>query len=209
MDLQQYWTQAQQGLIEFGPKLAAAVAILIAAFIIAKLLAYAVRYLVNWSGFGGEDLASALGRAVFWVTILIALPAILGSLGMQGLLAPMQEMSSKFLNFLPNLIGAGLIFGIGFMVAKVAREAVTSVLRAAQFDALADRIGLSALTADGANAPDRSVKTATSKRSSAALDVDISSILETEASGLSGLLGTLVYASDNPRGDCRLGHAWY
>jgi Mechanosensitive ion channel, conserved TM helix len=192
MNLQGYWNQAQQALVEFGPKLAAAVAILVAAFVIAKLLAYAVRYLVNWTGFGGADLASALGRAVFWVTILIALPAVLGSLGMEGLLAPMQEMSSKFLNFLPNLIGAGLIFGIGFMVAKVAREAVTSVLQAAQFDALADRMGLTAVTGHSDEEAVGLRRSSTSKSSSDTLNADISS-METQSAGLSGLIGTLVF----------------
>ncbi len=194
MDLHEHWNQTLQVVLEFGPKLIAALAILIAAFAIAKLLAWAVRYAFTASGFGGTDLASAIGRAIFWVTILVALPAALGALGMEGLLKPMQEMSAKFLNFVPNLVGAGLIFGIGFMVAKVAREAVTSVLHAAQFDSIAQRLGLGSF-ADGADDPDSKAASRSSKASSRTtkpIDADISS-METSSSGASGFAGTLVF----------------
>jgi len=74
------------------------------------------------------------------------LPAILGALEMTALLAPMQEMSSKFLAFLPNLVGGGLIFFIGWIVASIIKKTITSVLEAAQADQLAEKSGLMSVT---------------------------------------------------------------
>lgn len=189
MELQKYWDQAQQVALDFGPKLIAALAILIVAYIVAKLLGWAVRYAITRTGFGGAELPAALGRAVFWVTMLIALPAALGALGMDGLLQPMQEMSSKFLNFMPNLIGAGMIFGIGFMIAKVAREAVTSVLRAAQFDAMAEQVGFAAPS----NEPARPPATSSDDTSSLTSKITDISSMQTSSSGASGIVGVLVF----------------
>ena len=189
MELQKYWDQVLSITLDFGPKLIAAVAIAVVAYFIAKLLAWVVRTAVESSGFGGNDLPVALGRAAFWVTMLVALPAALGALGMDGLLKPMQDMASKFLEFLPNLVGAGLIFGIGFVIAKVAREAITSVLRAVQFDTLAERFGL--LPASG-GAQSTSAGQSHRDRSLASSMTDISA-MQSPTSGLSGAVGMLAF----------------
>ena len=151
MDVQKHWTALQDLIITFAPKVLAAIAILIAAWIIGTLLSKAVRYLISNSRFGTDDSArtemgSAIGKALFWVTMLIATPAILGAVGMQSLMEPMQAMAQKFLNFIPNLVGAGLIFGIGFAIATIAKRALTSVLKAAQVDDWAETAGLKSVT---------------------------------------------------------------
>ncbi len=151
MDIQKYWYAVQDLVISFGPKLIGALLILILALAVGKALSIAARYLIKKLKLGEDEktrteVGRAVGKALFWVTLLIALPLILGSLGMQELLKPMQAMAEKFLHFIPNLVGAGLIFGIGWVVATVARRAVTSVLNAAQADDWADRAGLVSLT---------------------------------------------------------------
>ncbi len=151
MDLQQYWTNLQEATVSFTPKLLAAIAILIVAYIVGKLLEMAVKFLTSKSNFGDsekarDELGSSIGKALFWVTMLVATPAILSALGMQGLVAPMQAMAQKFLDFLPNLVGAGLIFGIGWAVATVAKRAITSVLDAADADEWAEKAGMASVT---------------------------------------------------------------
>lgn len=151
MELQKYWEPFQQSVVNFAPKIAAALAILVVAWIVGKLLSRAASYLISKSSFGNDeqtraDMGSAIGRALFWVTLLIAMPAILGALGMQSLMLPLQNMAQEFLGFIPNLVGAGLIFGIGFAVATVAKQALTSVLQAAQVDDWAQRSGLTSVT---------------------------------------------------------------
>ncbi len=151
MDVQKHWTAMQDLVVSFAPKVLAALAILVIAWIIGTILSKAANYLVSKSNFGGDakagaDMGSAIGKALFWVTMLIATPAILGAVGMQGLMEPMQAMAQKFLGFVPNLVGAGLIFGIGYAVATVAKQALTSVLKAAQVDDWAESAGLKSVT---------------------------------------------------------------
>ncbi len=193
MDFQKYWTVAQQHIIEFGPKLLAAVAILVVAYLIAKLLAYAARLFFDNSGIGeGTDLGSSVGRALFWVTMLIALPAILGALGMSGLLEPMQAMATDFLKFVPNLAGAGLIFGIGYVVARVAQEALTSVLQAFHIDDLAERFGITAWTGDDEELRATSSRDLDDEEDDDDFDFGYDD-METEATGLAGFFGTLAF----------------
>jgi hypothetical protein len=154
MELERYWNSAYGAIIEYGPKLIAAALILIAAYVIGKVLSSAAKYLIDKTKFGkrsaetGQDLGDSIGRALFWVTILVALPAALGALGLVGLLEPMQTMAEKLLGFLPNLVGAGLVMGLGWVLATVARRAVTSTLNAAQTDKLAERAGLAEVTGE-------------------------------------------------------------
>lgn len=212
--IEKYFEILQQQTADYGPKLIAALAIFAIAFVIGKLLAYAARHLIDNTELGADnDLGTTIGRALFWVTMLVATPAILGALGMDGLLKPMQDMSSKFLAFLPNLVGAGLIFGVGFMVAKVAKEALTGVLQAAQVDRLADRFGLNVLaetdegkTRSGSKAGGKTSKTVAKTREGkrrvsarkagddddAILDANISS-METNGTGIAGFIGTLAF----------------
>jgi len=154
MELEKYWNSAYGAIIEYGPKVVAAVVILVVAYIVGKALSSAARYLINKTRFGkssaetGQDLGDSIGRALFWITMLVALPAALGALGLVGLVEPMQTMAEKLLGFLPNLVGAGLVMGLGWVVATVARRAVTSTLKAAQTDKLAERIGLAEVTGE-------------------------------------------------------------
>jgi Mechanosensitive ion channel, conserved TM helix len=154
MDLQAHWNTAYGAIIAHGPSILAAVAIIVAAYIIGKLLSSAVKYIINRTSLGrqskdtGQDLGDAIGTAVFWVTMLIAIPAALGALGLDGLLRPMQAMAEKLLAFIPNFVGAGLILGLGWIIATVAQRAVTSTLRAAQADRFAERFGLAEVTGE-------------------------------------------------------------
>jgi len=68
------------------------------------------------AGIGKPTLGENIGKAVYWVVILIALTSALGLLGMESTIAPLTNMVDLFLAFLPNLVGAGLIFGIGLLL---------------------------------------------------------------------------------------------
>jgi hypothetical protein len=136
----------QAGVMNYGPKILMALVILIVAYIVAKIISWIVSYVVGKSGIGDDsarqDLRSGASSAAFWVVMLIAIPLILEPLGMQGILAPLQSMVQKFLTFLPNLIGAAVIFGIGYIVATVAKKAVAGVLSATNFDGWLSRAGM-------------------------------------------------------------------
>lgn len=88
-------------------------------------------------------LSKSLGDVAYWLVFLIFLPGILGALNLGGLLEPIQGMLNKILDFLPNILTAAIIILVGWFVAKILRQIVTSLLSAIGLDKLSDRVGIS------------------------------------------------------------------
>lgn len=55
---------------------------------------------------------------------------------------PVQEMWTKFLSFVPNLLGALVILLVGAIIARIIRTLVERGLRIARFDTLTERAGI-------------------------------------------------------------------
>ncbi|MBN2580828.1 MAG: mechanosensitive ion channel, partial [Pirellulales bacterium] len=96
---------------------------------------------------GEEDekaipLAKTISDAVYWLVLLLFLPAVLTALDVQGLLTPVQDMVGKILNFLPNLFAAAILFVVGWFVARIVQRIVSNLLAAVGADRLGDRVGL-------------------------------------------------------------------
>lgn len=89
----------------------------------------------------GPTLASTIGDTVYWLVFLFFLPAVLSTLGLEGLLGPVNSLVQEILDFLPNLLGALLVLGIGWLIARIVQRIVTNLLAAAGADRLGDRIG--------------------------------------------------------------------
>ena len=87
-------------------------------------------------------LSKTLGDAVYWLVFLLFLPALLGALAVEGLLEPVQGMTTNILAFLPNIFAAGLILAIGWVVARIVQRIVTSLLAAIGTDRLSERVEL-------------------------------------------------------------------
>lgn len=130
---------------------AAAITVVIA-IIIAFIIRTVITTVVNKTRFGakakttGGNLGSALGRAGFWLTLLFFVPPFLGFLNLGEYAQPIDDLFRNIAAFLPNLIGAALLFGIGYIIAKIAQNAVTTTLRAMQIDTLMSRMGVSSAT---------------------------------------------------------------
>ena len=89
-----------------------------------------------------QPMSRYLGDVMFWIVILLFLPAILGALKLEGLLAPVQGMVDKLLDIVPNIFSAVLIGCVGWLLAKVLRGLVTNLLISAGADKLADKAGI-------------------------------------------------------------------
>ncbi|MBE9062003.1 mechanosensitive ion channel [cf. Phormidesmis sp. LEGE 11477] len=83
-----------------------------------------------------------LGNALYWFIFLLFLPPILDSLELNGLLSPVQNLIDQFLAAIPKIILAGIIFAVGWLLAKVVRGIVTNLLSATGVDNLGRRVGL-------------------------------------------------------------------
>ena len=86
--------------------------------------------------------AALLADIALWGVWLLALTALLGTVQLQGLLGPVNAMPPKLLGFLPSLLGAAVVLGIGLLMAGMARRIVTGLLQAAGSERLAARLGL-------------------------------------------------------------------
>src|SRR3970282_2689387 len=89
-----------------------------------------------------EPMSKNVGNVLFWLVILLFIPAILGAYDLQGLLAPVQGMINKVLAMLPNVFAAFVIGFVGWLVAKVMRGLVTNLLAAAGADHAGHSAGL-------------------------------------------------------------------
>jgi hypothetical protein len=88
-------------------------------------------------------LSKTLGDAVFWLVLLLFLPAILGALALEGLLEPVQSMVNKVLEYVPNIASAAAIILIGWFVARIVQRVVSGLLAAVGVDSLAEKVGVS------------------------------------------------------------------
>ena len=52
-------------------------------------------------------------------------------------------MVTKIMGFVPNLLAGGVIFAIGYFVAKLVRNVLTNLVAAAGVDKLGTKLGLS------------------------------------------------------------------
>ena len=84
-----------------------------------------------------------LGNALYWLVFLLFLPLILNALELNGLLQPVQNLIDQFFNAIPQILKALLIFGAGWLLAKIVRGIVTNLLSATGVDNLGRRLGLS------------------------------------------------------------------
>ena len=139
---------------EFAPRVLGAAGLLILAWVVATALRRIVSGAMSATNLDerlGErtleegsslPLTRTLADAVYWLVFLLFLPAVLGALAIEGLLAPVQGLTDQVLSFLPNLLAAGLIFAIGWLVARLVQRIVTNLLAAARADSLPERLGI-------------------------------------------------------------------
>ena len=146
-------------IFTFLPQLIGAAILLLVAWIIASLLRLIVTRVMSAARLderiGGKidaekekplQLTKTMGDVVYWLIFLLFLPAVLGTLNLEGLLDPVQRMLDKFLGFLPNILAAAVIGVVGWFVARIVRQIVTSLLAAAGSDRLSNRIGIASLS---------------------------------------------------------------
>jgi hypothetical protein len=96
---------------------------------------------------GGEEkvktpVSRTLSEAVYWLIFLFFLPAILGALDIKSLLDPIMVMFNKFFAYLPQIIGAGMILLVGWLVARIVQRLVASLLASAGTDTASEKWGL-------------------------------------------------------------------
>jgi hypothetical protein len=142
-------------VLTYIPKILAAAALLLLAWIIATVLRMIITRVLNSSVFTRRvtetaqmdtrnrvTIGQTIGNVVYWLVFLLFLPAVLDALDLQGILAPVAGMVDTILGALPNILGALLVLAIGWLVARIIRQIVTNLLAGIGIDRLGDRTGV-------------------------------------------------------------------
>jgi hypothetical protein len=142
-----YW---QGQMIYWAPKILIAILILVATWAVARAVKWAFQKAIDripalqmhTTGGPKETLGHQLGTIAKLVIWLVGIMAALNYLGVGQILAPINQLTIDIFDFLPRLIGAGIIFFVGLIVARIVRQLTETVLVAANVDGLLARIGI-------------------------------------------------------------------
>lgn len=135
----------------FVPTLLAAVAVAVMGWVVAIVAKNATLTALNKTSLDEKlaneasvkPMSGTIADVVYWLVLLVVLTMVLGRLGLTGLFAPLTNMIEKIFAFVPNLFIAGVIFFIGYVVAKAVKGIVTSLVGSLNIQALATKAGIS------------------------------------------------------------------
>ncbi len=113
------------------PSVFGAFVVLILGFILAKIIKSIVGKLMAKTTID-ERLGAKLhtsfridkfvAKLVYYLVILFTLLVVLNMMGADSVLQPLQNMLNKFTNYIPNILGAGIIGFAGYMIASIVSE---------------------------------------------------------------------------------------
>jgi len=141
---------------QYLPRLFAAGVTLFVAWLVASALRYLVKKAVSLTKLDerlskhaaleddeqvsfGENLANA----TYWFILLLFLPAVLTTLGLEEIAKPLNNVFIAIFNYIPNIFAALVVLAIGWFIARVVRQIVGNLLKAIGTDKFGHRVGLS------------------------------------------------------------------
>ena len=145
-------------LQEWGPRILAAAAILIVAYLVGKAVKWALAkgidkipgaHHANQGADKKSTIGARLGDVGYWLVLLFGIVLALNQLRLTGVVEPLNAMLTDFVQFIPRVVGAVVLFFIGFVVATIAKRLVVAALEAANLDQWLEKAGLSRVTGAG------------------------------------------------------------
>lgn len=140
--------------LDWGPRIVGAVLILIVAHFLARGAQWALAKLIDRvPGVNQQQLGEPkkttgyqLGQLGYWLVLLFGVIAALTMLGLSSVVTPLNALLTGILAFIPNIVGAALIFFIGLVVATLAQRVVEAALNVARLDRAIEKTGISQMT---------------------------------------------------------------
>lgn len=156
--LERFVNEISGQLGQFLPRLIWAIVLLLAGWVVATLVALAVKKifrqvrlderLTHWSGnAAATERPLPIGRwaatLVYWVIFLFAIIASLNALDLTAVSTPLNNFLDQIFAYLPRIGGAAVLLGIGWITATLVRALVVNGLgRFNLDDRLAQQAGL-------------------------------------------------------------------
>lgn len=141
-----------QMVMKYGAIAVNVVAIFIVTWVLAKIAQWTFAKLVDSipllqrQSDGGESVGVSLGKIVSMLVWLFGLVAILHVLNLGSVTQPVETLLNSIMGYIPNLVGAGIIFFVGSIIAKIVRQLVETSLQTMNVDRLAHTGGLDQVT---------------------------------------------------------------
>ena len=137
--------------VTWGPRILIAALIVLVTWIIARTVKWALQKTVDrvrmlqqhQTGAPGETVGQQLGTIAQLIVWLVGIMAALQFLGIGQILDPINRLTIEIFAFLPRLLGAGLVFFVGLIVARIARKLVETLLVASHLSRFLGRAGIS------------------------------------------------------------------
>jgi len=114
----------------FLPNTIAAIAILIIGWLVAKFFKRIISKVLRKTGIDQKlksdkmPLSKFIAKLVYFLIMIFVFMLALTKLGMTGVLDPVKNLLNSFLTYIPNIVGAGLVGYIGYMLATIISELV-------------------------------------------------------------------------------------
>ena len=93
----------------------------------------------------GDASSNSLKFLANFIALLIFIlfvPGILGHLGLESIIAPINSMMTSLLSFIPQLLGAAVILAVGYFVAKIIKQVVIALLKKTELDSFQEKLGV-------------------------------------------------------------------
>ncbi len=113
----------------FGGPIGAVIIIIIGWFV-AGILKGLIKKLISKTGVDKKiknkkvNLATLISKLVYYLVMIFVFMLALDKLGLTSVLEPVKELLHGFTGFIPNIVGAGLVGYIGYMLATIVSELV-------------------------------------------------------------------------------------
>lgn len=138
--------------MQLGQKALIVAIILVVTWLLAKAAKWSFAKLVDKvplfqrSVASGQSIGGSLGKIVSLFIWLFGLIAVLQALDLDSVIGPVEGLINSFIAFIPKIIGAGIIFFVGMMIARIVRDIVETALSTVNFDKWASLGGAEAVT---------------------------------------------------------------
>ena len=139
-------------MMEWGEKIGIALIILFLTWVVAKASKWAFAKLVDNISLlqrdtgSGESIGMSLGKIVSLLIWLFGLIAVLSTFGLNSVIEPLQTLLDDVMGFIPNIIGAGIIFFVGSIVANIVKQIVETTMMTVNLDKWANKAGAEQVT---------------------------------------------------------------
>ena len=144
------WDNIVNTVNNWGPRVAYAALILFVTYLIAMFVRWLIGKAIDELGFakkanenapaGAKSVGAQLATAGFWLVMLIGIVQAARTLGATVISDALDNIIEPITAYLPNVVGAALIFGIFAIIANVVKIAFKAIFTPT--DALPEKFGL-------------------------------------------------------------------